>query len=278
MKKIFLIIWLFFCFYLYSYANNSIIEADKYEINEKETIKVKIDILSDSNDIRFKKLEINGNFSIIWSSSYSSSSTQITIINWVSKQISQNKISYIFELKPLKTWKIIAWPWIYYIDWKENKTKTINIQVNKNSILTSSEKEVWNNNLFLYIYFTILLILILNIQALKMYRERKEKLKFSNIQTNDVKIENIPKIQFNNFCEDVYYSFLNYLSEKYFIKDIYSKTKSEIIQDIDDNNIDKNEIQELLNFFDKIKYSREKDDKELAMKKIQDFMSKNNKS
>lgn len=274
MKKI-LIFMLFLLINIsHTFANSWELISEKNNINLSETLMIKAIVDFDWNDISFKDINLNNNFEILSKSSSTSSSTEISIINWETKQISKNKMELLLELKPLKTWTFEIWPATFTSSWAEIKTNIISINVEKwdnnmNFNWFSKEKDTNKINIFYYILWIIILVFWLNYAVILRLKNKKE------FENTNIWWEKKDKVIFYPEIDDEYFEiklnniFLDYLEEKYFISNIYSRTSKEILREINDD--DKDKIEDILNTFDMLKYSNTKEWKEKLLEKIKNL-------
>lgn len=271
MKKISMFLLFLLINISYVFANTWELVAEKKDINLSETLMIKATLEFEWNDISFKDLNLNDNFDIVSNSTSTSSNTQISIINWETKQISKNKMEVLIELKPLKSWKFDIWPATFLSNWKEIKTNIVSVNVEKwpdNSGFKwfSNEKSNDNSNIFYYILWIIILVLWLNYTVILRLKNKKE------FENTNIWWKNKDKVVFFPEIDDEYFEiklnniFLDYLEEKYFISNIYSRTSTEILREINDESKDK--IEEILWMFDTLKYSNTKEWKEKILEEI----------
>lgn len=271
MKKISMFLLFLLINISYVFANTWELVAEKKDIDLSETLMVKATLEFEWNDISFKDLNINDNFDIVSNSTSTSSNTQISIINWETKQISKNKMDVLIELKPLKSWKFDIWPATFLSNWKEIKTNIVSVSVEKWTNTSgfkwfSNEKNNDNSNIFYYILWIIILVLWLNYAVILRLKNKKE------FENTNIWWKNKDKVVFFPEIDDEYFEiklnniFLDYLEEKYFISNIYSRTSTEILREINDESKDK--IEEILWMFDTLKYSNTKEWKEKILEEI----------
>jgi len=111
---------------------------------------VKIDFKINSNwwwNINIENIKNLENFKILGQSQSQSSSSQIISNNWKIKNKTIINYDIILTLQAIKKWDFEIWPAIVKQNWKEIRSNTIKIHVNKWSILNQQIGYNPNNNL-----------------------------------------------------------------------------------------------------------------------------------
>lgn len=267
MKK--LLLWLVAILILFSkiFAMEVSLSTNKTNIDINHPFQLTIQIISDKNGtIQIQKIDWLENFKILWQSQYQSYSSSIVNINWQVKQKINTTYNVVFTLLPKKDGNFTIWPAYILYNWKTYKTnsvqikvtwtKTPNIMLNQQSYTTLSSSPtpnntntIQNNNptfdkntsiqdlnnsqhtnpqSYWFLVLTIILILIgIGIIVYLLKKDTGNQYKQANEKTKETEKEKTISINPNTSND-----FLTNLWIKYNIKNIHSKTFSEIIEEV----------------------------------------------
>lgn len=275
MKKLIFLIVFYFLSSLNLYAFDANISLTKEEIWLKDNTKLRIQINHDNTkNIEIKEIKWIDNFIILNKTSWTSSSSNIVIVDW--KTTSQSKtIDFIdLTLSPKKSWNFNIWPVI--VETSEEKKETNIISIN----VSESYKQKHQNNDFKkdikddYLILIILLFSLLFSLGLAYYFKKElfnnffEKYKNKLIK-NDQKIEekvqevkseiflDFPSFDDEDFAKKINYIFINKIKSKYYIENIEKKSNEEIHALIPDDLYDKEIIWKIIFILNRLKYSNE---------------------
>ena len=267
MKK--LLLWLVAILILFSkiFAMEVSLSTNKTNIDINHPFQLTIQIISDKNGtIQIQKIDWLENFKILWQSQYQSYSSSIVNINWQVKQKINTTYNVVFTLLPKKDGNFTIWPAYILYNWKTYKTnsvqikvtwtKTPNIMLNQqnyttlpNSPTPNNANTIQNNNptfdkntsiqdlnnsqhtnpqSYWFLVLTIILILIgIGIIVYLLKKDTGNQYKQANEKTKETEKEKTISINPNTSND-----FLTNLWIKYNIKNIHSKTFSEIIEEV----------------------------------------------
>lgn len=275
MKKLIFLIVFYFLSSLNLYAFDANISVTKEEIWLKDNTKLRIQINHDNTkNIEIKEIKWIDNFIILNKTSWTSSSSNIVIVDW--KTTSQSKtIDFIdLTLSPKKSWNFNIWPVIVETSEERKETNIISINVSE------SYKQKHENNDFKkdikddYLILIILLFSLIFSLGLAYYFKKElfnnffEKYKNKLIK-NDQKIEekvqevkseiflDFPSFDDEDFAKKINYIFINKIKSKYYIENIEKKSNEEIHALIPDDLYDKEIIWKIIFILNRLKYSNE---------------------
>lgn len=275
MKKLIFLIVFYFLSSLNLYSFDANISVTKEEIWLKDNTKLRIQINHDNTkNIEIKEIKWIDNFIILNKTSWTSSSSNIVIVDW--KTTSQSKtIDFIdLTLSPKKSWNFNIWPVI--VETSEEKKETNIISIN----VSESYKQKHENNDFKkdikddYLILIILLFSLIFSLGLAYYFKKElfnnffEKYKNKLIK-NDQKIEekvqevkseiflDFPSFDDQDFAKKINYIFINKIKSKYYIENIEKKSNEEIHALIPDDLYDKEIIWKIIFILNRLKYSNE---------------------
>ena len=284
MKKIIyslLIGWLIFLNQVLALQVSLNVNQNTVNINQPFQLTVKI--ISDKNwTIQIQWIKWLDNFEILWQSQYQSYSSNVVNINWQVKQQISTTYNVVLTLKPKKDGDFTLWPANIVFNWKVYKTnsiqikviwtKTTNIMLNqqnqvtypKNTLNTQPTKTnqpnlqnntkkqvsfpenknlVQQNKNYWLVILIISLILIWLAIIYYLLKNNNEQVNF--LEDSQKEKESTTESEIINKKDD----FLSMIAEKYNIKNIYSKTFSEIVEEIEQQwkEITDNELKQLEN-------------------------------
>lgn len=125
---------------------------------------------------------------------------------------------------------------------------------------------LWNSGvilLFLFFFFGLLWYWY------SLFQNNKRE--FKKITPRKISKEIIfPEITSESFNKNIHDIFIKYLEEKFYGKDFYYKTLSEIAGEIDKSDFP--EIHKIIELLQKVKYSADKSQKELLLEKLQQII------
>ena len=243
------------------------LSTNKTTIDINHPFQLTIQIISDKNGtIQIQKIDWLENFKILWQSQYQSYSSSIVNINWQVKQKINTTYNVVFTLLPKKDGNFTIWPAYILYNWKTYKTNTVqikvtwtktpNIMLNNQSYTTlpnsptpNNANTIQNNNptfdkntsiqdlnntqhakpqSYWFLILVIILILVgigIIIYLLKKDQENQDK------QYNE-KPKKTEKEKTISTKTNTSNDFLTNLWIKYNIKNIHSKTFTEIINEV----------------------------------------------
>jgi len=133
--KIFIFIWFFVSLISNSFALDAKISLDKNTSDINNPINLRVEISSDEwwqiDNIDIKWLE---KFKQIWQSHSQSSSTQIVVINWITRQKTTTTINLDLSLEAQKTWEFEIGPAILKMWTGTIQTNSVKIKITWNKI------------------------------------------------------------------------------------------------------------------------------------------------
>jgi len=271
-KKIFLL-FIFFWYFLWAYWFEARLDVSDNEVDLWQDFVIRLEVYSDTN---LSLQEINKvwmkDFQIIWTSQ----STSTRIVN----NIRETYIIYDFRVIPINEWEFIIWPFEVKTNLETKETNKIKIKVKPVDIPNNQKQKEINIDLIIVITIIILLFNLIiwylyikyknEKQKLKQYTTRKTKSWLDNpnmenfiSKLNNYEIENLNA----DSIRDILLVFLSIILKK----SLKSKTNTEIIELLNNSNLEKNFISEVVSLLEdiqKTKYSKEKVDLKVIFSKI----------
>lgn len=279
-KKISLLSILFISFLPNIYAFDATISATKDKINLNDYTKLRIQVeLKDEKNVEIKEIKWIENFDILSNTQWSSSSSNIVVVNWQTKTETKS-VNYIdLTLSPKKAWNYILWPAIL-TDWTNSKeTNSLNISVDDKKIINDDFH--WNRGFereqnwdYLEVIFSIIALFLLIITFWIIYKfypdfynKHFENFKNKYLKKSGNNIEKIneesqetkeliyPEISDIDFAEKINVILRNKLKNKYYIENIDAKSYNEIYELLPEDIEDKQKLKNIIDTLNKLKYS-----------------------
>lgn len=262
-------LWIWFIlaiFPFYWYAELVLLEVNKSEVNQNENIYLKITLNGNGN---YKWIQWVNDFKIISTSESISMKTQTQIIGGERKDISHTQKQIFLTLSPEKIWQFQIGPAIFETEAEKFSSNTILITVQSWNILEYNDENIDKNYNFLW--YILGFIILAKVLWIYVYYNKPKKNENNFSPIIEKQNFSLPNIDEADFERKLYKFFLSFLSSKYDIKNTYSQTLTEIIQENPNlKNISK--IQEINLLFQKIKYSPEKWNKKELLEIVESFI------
>lgn len=282
-KKISLLIILFISFFSSIYAFDATISTTKDKINLNDYTKLRIQVeLRDEKNVEIKEIKWIENFDILSNTQWSSSSSNIVVVNWQTKTETKS-INYIdLTLSPKKAWNYILWPAVL-TDWTNSKeTNSINISVDDKKIVNDDlrsnrnfeREQNWDHIeiIFSIIALSLLLITfwiiykfypnfynkyfdILKTRTNKYLKKSENNIEKINEESEESKEIIYPEISDIEFAEKINVILRNKLKNKYYIENIDAKSYNEIYELLPEDIEDKQKLKTIIDTLNKLKYS-----------------------
>lgn len=278
-KKISLLSILFISFLpnIYAFESNISVTKDKIDLDEYTKLRIQVE-LKDEKNIEIKEIKWIENFDILSNTQWSSSSSNIVVVNWQTKTETKS-VNYIdLNLSPKKSWNYILWPAVL-TDWTNFKeTNSINISVNEEKAIIYNWREgktIKKENIWLKINIIFIFLLLITFWIVykfypnfynKYFEIIKSKIsiyfKKSGANLEKINGENqepkdiiYPELSDINFAEKINVILRRKLRNKYYIENIDSKSYNEIYELLPEDLDDKQKLKNIIDTLNKLKYS-----------------------
>ena len=273
MKKIWVLLIIYFLFYIRIYSFDANISVNKEEVSINDYTKVRIEVNHDNTkNIEIKEIKWLDNFVILEKTSWTNSSSNIIVVDW--KTTTQSKYSDFIDLiiSPKKEGTFDLWPAVIESNDEKKETNIIPIKVLENYKQKDENNYLKNEKKYtIYLFFIIFLFSILGITyyfkkdffhnffwryKMKFIKSKEITLEKNNESKSDI-IFDYPLIDDINFTKKINDIFINKIKTKYYIENIEKKSNVEIYSFIKDDLSDKEIIWKIILILNKLKYSNE---------------------
>ncbi len=272
-KLIFLLLCYFFLFTnLYALDANVLLTKEEIWLNDNTKLRIQVNH-DNTKDIEIKEIKGIDNFVILNKTSWTSSSSNIVIIDWKTNTKSKTIDFIDLTLSPKKSWDFDIWPVIVESQNEKKETNIVHIKVSESYKQKHhgnddfQKKEDYKEGLFIILFIIISFWLIYYFKK-DFFIKNIEKYKNLFIKNNDKVdeklednklelINDFPSIDDENFVKNINDIFRNKIKSKYYIENIEKKSNDEIYQIIPNDLPDKEIIWKIIFILNKLKYSNE---------------------